>query len=790
MFEKGFRGLLGISVFVTSLLAGGDSVAAYQLPGGWGSTFPSTTSGTTSSVNSYYCASNSFGPGMWNRTSTYNDPMNPVSAGPTLGMACTNNPDYDCPLFENRPHEALNLAIETLSSVMTMTPECQSMTGSLDSVSTNTAKLREALKVLQGYMSAPGISNVDPAQMQTNITTAITSASNLGQIFSTNSLMQSRCGREVMGTGKTLLALNDLLSNLSPYALMAAASSPNLDVATRFAITGGALATSTITSLVSMVAQGTVDMNNPEHRRAVLKNTCLFTKIARKTEFLALAQSGQIKSITSKLDEHMQNYRARFASTTPELNEQITYREGIEKYTVDVETRVQRDAFEISALESDLKEYGSDPQYVCLRAVDLAHRSIPTDNLNYGTVPFPLSVISNLDTSVCLVKTSEPEIPPALSPTTPQPAFPDLSTSVDPATSPVTPPAAATPSPIVKLAGEPGNCLLNPAQALAAIANPAPPSTIDSQIASLKNLNDFSRRRVLALEQKALSDDGAAIALCATTAQSWFKGLRQISKVTSNLLNAERTKVDEILAQSPEYAAWREQKKEIKAEEQTISRVSLVLKQLENGNSVIDRSELDQRMRQLKSALFGYANSWSFKRSPILEWLNHTMRLHMNRVSSLAENIRNLQAGMIRLKAQGSVSTYSDFKAAPMSSPVGLDSLNLDMIPIGTPGHRLTCQIMKTAWLDWSASIDHMGAVEFMCALIEPYLTNDVEEGLVDVCRGDQGLDGRQVGRSQIQNAKARLISDKSLGGKSYKEWALALSQKIQDMQCPMPVAQ
>ena len=775
MFENGFRRLLGISVFAGGLLAGGDSVAAYGnswdpfgSSGGW------SNGSTATSVNSQFCSIGLSGPGTWNKSSSTD-----LSGRPTLGMACTNNPDYDCPLFENRPHEALNQAIETLSSVMTMTPECQSMTGSLQSVTTNTSDLRNALSVLQGYMSAPGISNVDPAQMQTSITTAITSASNLGQIFSSNSLMQSRCGREVMGTGKTLLALNDLLSNLSPYALMAAASSPNLDVATRFAITGGALLTSTVTSLVSMIALGTVDMDNPEHRRAVLKNTCLFTKIARKTEFLALAQSGQIKSITSKLDEHMQNYRARFASTTPELNEQITYREGIEKYTNDVEVRVQRDAFEISALESDLKEYGSDPQYVCLRAVDLAHRAVPTDNLTYGTVPFPLSVISSLDTAVCLVKTSEPETPNAI-------ALPPAAGEEDP----VFPPVVASPPPAVKSKGDPKACLQNPADAISAILNPAPASANDSQIASLKNLNDFSRRRILALEQKALGDDGAAIAFCATTAQSWFKGLRQISKVTSNLLNAERAKVDEILAQSPEYAAWRNQKKEIKAEEQTISRVSLVLKQLENGNSVVDRSELDQRMRQLKSALFGFANSWSFRRSPVLEWLNHTVRLHTGRVSSLSENIRNLQAGMARLKTQGSVNSYADFKAIPMSSPLGLEALNLETIPIGTPGHRLTCQIMKTAWLDWSASIDHLGAVEFMCALIEPYLTNDVEEGLVDVCRGDQTLDGRQVGRSQIQNAKLRLINDKSLGGKPYKEWALALSQKIQDLQCPMPVAQ
>lgn len=651
---------------------------------------------------------------QYNNGQRYNDTGN----GPSICIAAVP-PEYDCPLFENRPYDALNMAIDSLTASMTTVPECAEQKSSMETVQRNNEAIKTAVTTLQGFMQNPDTAYANMGQLQSSIQTAIQSTSNLGQIFTNNSFTQSRCGRQVMGAGKALLALNDILNNLAPYALMAVAINPGIGMAAKFAITGGAVATSAIATVVDMVQQGSIDMTNPNHRMAVLKNTCQYTKIARKVRFMQLAQSGQIQKITAELDKQVAIYREKMNQKAGELDQILQYKQSIERQASIVEDRIRKDNFEISALEMQFQEARNDDLYICLMSQDLVRRSAS----NNATM-FPMTVRLNLEQAMTVSQAQQ-----------------------------------------------------------------------TTQLLGLLTINDTSRRRISAYENAVQKEDGAAIKLCADTARTWISTLKQMVKVTAQLVNEERAQVEAELSTNPEYVAWRDQYVRLQTEQQTVNRVTRVMSELAKDNSVIDRSELDQRMALLRGSLFGVRGSWTLGHSPIYSWLDYTMGLHRNRVSSFIENIKLLQRAAYQLSKTGrgglergqatwvqDVQTLNDFAASGR-----LETITKANIPIGSPGQELACQMLESAWIDWSGAIDHLGASQFMCDMVYGYLDNKVEKGLISFCRGDVTLDGRQLVKSELQKAKGRLTAEKALTGLSYKQWSVKLNEKMKELECPMP---
>lgn len=639
--------------------------------------------------------------------------------------------EYSCPLFDNRPYENLNLAIDSLTQAMNAAPECRTsgspaMPGSnngqavTETVDQNAKALRDAVKSLNGFLQNPDTATDNLAGMEQNITAAITAANNIGGILSNNALLNSRCGREMMGTGKVLLAVNDILNSLAPFALLAVAVNPGLGMAMKFAITGGTIATSSISAIAKMIDQGTIDMTNPEHRKAVLKNTCQYTKVARKVRFMQLAQSGQIQKITEELNKSVRAYEARFSRKSAELEDMVTYKSSTDQMALDIDAQLKKDKADLAQIEGQMNEAATNTDYVCMIAQEMVRQSARAD-VNV----FPATLIQNLDQAV---EFSETEM--------------------------------------------------------------------NAQIAGLKNLNEASRRRLTSLLSKVQGDDQAAIKYCADTARAWVGGLKQALKLTVDMTNTERKEVDAELGQNSEYKQWAVQSKKLNAEKQNVNRVTSVMKELSKDNSVIDRSEMDQRMSLLKSSLFGVRGSWSLGKSPIRAWIDHTKGLYEQRASSFINNISELksqswlmtQTGQMKTDYRKSMSERDRQLLDDVNASNTLSNINAETIPVGTRQHEIACQILETAWLDWSAAIDHIGAAEFMCDMIDPYLDNKVEASLISTCRGQVGLDGRQYTASAIQAAKNDLTSPRArMNNKSLRDWALLLGGKMKSLSCPLP---
>lgn len=617
---------------------------------------------------------------------------------------------YTCPLFDNRPHAELIAAIDSLNKEVKASPEC-SGTPSAKSLEDNGNTIKESISALQKLMQAQDTTTVNTAQIDQTMTAALTAVGNLGDIVNNNNFLNSKCGRQTMSTGKVLLALNDVINGLAPYALFAVSMNAALAPALPFVI-GGAIATSGISAISKMIDRNTLDMTNPEHRKAVLQNTCQFTKVAKKVRFMQLAQSGKIDKITQELEQSVDLYNAKFANPTRELSALLKYKDTMTKTSAAIETQLANDRADLSVVESQLAQNGDDLM-VCTLANELV-------NWAQDGKTFPSSAFLNLES--------------------------------------------------VTAQGD-------RAQKLQAV--------------TMKSLHLNSMKRISDYALKAHEDE-TSLKYCAQAGRSWLSGVRQSISLTAAAVNQGKVNLETELSRNAEYRQWKVQFTRIETEKITIKRVEKAMQELSKDNSIIDRSELAQRMVDLKSGLFGSRSAWGFGNPPVLAWIEHTKKMHDQAISALVVDMRALRNGSFSLTDAGrgldvkiglTGMPYRDAKVQTESIKIAqaLGNLNLNQLPMGSREHELVCQQLESAWLDWSAAIDHLGAVQFFCDMIDPVLDVKMDSSVVTACRGNTQLNGKTYIKSVVDSAKATLVQ------KGYQADANLVSQKLKALQCPMP---
>lgn len=639
-------------------------------------------------------------------------PRNPISInnGKLSMNVAKVSTDYQCPIFENRPHAELIAAIDSINKEVSAAPECSGVP-SARSLEENTKTIKESIAAIQLVMQAQDASTVNPAQIEQTMTSALGAISNIGGIINNNAFLNSKCGRQTMSTGKVLLAINDIINGFSPYALFAVSMNAALAPALPFVI-GGVVASAGISAVAKMIDQKTLDMTVPEHRKAVLQNTCQYTKIATKVRFMQLAQSGKIKTITQELEKKIDLYKANFSKPSRELTNLLNYRESKSKYTLAVESQYTADRADLVAVEAQMGK-DSDDLMACTLATELA-------NWAKDGKTFPTSAFRNLES------------------------------------------AAAQSERGVKL-----------------------------QSASLKALNLTSMRRIEDTSNRAYEDD-AALKTCAQAGRSWIAGVRQAITLTYDLTSKSRKDLESELSQSPEYTQWKAQFNRIQTEKITITRVEKAMEELAKDTSIIDRSELDQRMRILKAGLFGSRSSWGFGKPPVLAWIDHTKRIHDQAVSGLVADMSALREGAFQLTPMGRGGAVDfgidgvariDYNVEYNSQVASqnLATLNISQLPVGSRENELVCQQLESAWLDWSASLDHLGAIQLFCDMIDPVLDPKVDADIVQACRGNVELNGTVLSKSVVDGAVAKLIK------KGYQADAKLISQKMEELECPLP---
>lgn len=635
----------------------------------------------------------------------------PVASGSRATMAVARVPEaYSCPLFDNRPHAELLAAIDSLNKEVKTSPEC-SGTPSAKTLEENGTVIKESIAALQGLLQTTDPSAVNTAQIDQSMSAALTAVGNLGDIVNNNNFLNSKCGRQTMSTGKVLLALNDVINGLAPYALFAVSMNAALAPALPFVI-GGAIATSGISAISKMIDQNTIDMRNPEHRKAVLQNTCQYTKVAKKVRFMQLAQSGKIDRITQELEQSINLYNTKFANPSRELSALLKYKDTIIKSTQSIETQLANDRADLQAVATQTQT-NSDDLMVCTLTNELV-------NWAQDGKTFPSSVFLNLEA-----------------------------------------------------------------------ASAQQDRTSKLQAVTLRALHINSMKKIASASAKAYEDENA-LKICAQVGRSWMAGIHQAIQITSSIVGRSKVELEAELSNNAEYRQWKVQFNRIATQKVTIKRVEKAMQELAKDNSIIDRSELAQRMASLKTGLFGSRSAWGFGTPPVLAWIEHTKKMHDQAISAFINGMKAVHAGSYSLTTAGTGNAtkltpsglpYLDPKEQVKSQKIAkaLSNINLNELPMGSRSHEIMCQQLESAWLDWSAAIDHLGAVQFFCDMIDPVLDVKVDSDLVVACRGFTQLNGRTFIKSVVNQAKDTLVK------KGYQAEASLISQKLKAIRCPMP---
>ncbi|MEK2646307.1 hypothetical protein [Bdellovibrio sp. BCCA] len=622
---------------------------------------------------------------------------------------------YSCPLFENRPHAELISAIDTLNAQVNASPEC---TGnpSAKSFGENGETIKKSIVDIQTAIKESKATQVNSAALEKSMTDALAAVGNIGDVINNNEFLNSRCGRQVMSTGKVLLAVNDVVNGLAPYALFAVSMNAALKPALPFVI-GGAVATSGISAIAKMIDQNTLDMSKPNHRKALLENVCQFTKIAKKVRFVQLAQSGKIDTITKELEQNVALYNARFGQPSKGLAATLAFKDSTEKYLNGFRTEVSSDKDYLAVLENQVAN-NADDLLMCSLSIELVKTAT-------SSTVFPMSSFLNLQ----------------------------------------------------QLTQDSSKTEKIQAAALMAMNNRA-----------IKSLTDYATGSM---------DDPAS---CAKMGKSWLQSIHQALNLSGSVIEKKQSDLDTELAKNAEYRQWKARYSLLQTDIVTVKRVEKAMEELSKDTSIIDRSEFAQRMVALKAGLFGSRFRWNFGKSPVFAWIEHTKSMHDQTIGAFTAGMKALREESLSLtefgrrlskkfriagvRVEGFNTLDMIYLARDVKVTKGLSNLTLKTLPVGSRDNEVVCQQLESAWLDWSAALDHLGAIQFFCDMIDPVLDVKVDAKIISACRG-QGLPETQNGwngsPSLYEKAKLRLKSN------GYQADAQLVSQKLKELQCPMP---
>ncbi|MFS4459326.1 hypothetical protein [Bdellovibrio sp. HCB2-146] len=621
--------------------------------------------------------------------------------------------EFNCSILNSPTNADLFKAIDALSTAVGKVTSCTDNPSAKD-VKANGDKIKENIEALAKMMAVTDPSQVNLATIDSSVTAALGAVANLGDIFNNSQFINSACGRQSMTSGKVLLALNDVVAGLAPYALFAVSMNAALTPALPFVV-GGAIATSSISAISKMLDKGALDMKDANVRKAVWANTCAFTKVATKVRFMQLAQSGKIEKITQELEKDVDLYRVRFKNPTNQLTSILAYKSKMDKYFGQIEKQLESDKADLNVVSTQVAQNSQDDLLMCTLGQELA-------NWAQDGKTFPSSVFNNLNSAISQSDKSQ------------------------------------------KL-----------------------------QAATMKALHESNMKRVRDFAPRA-SEDESALKTCAQATRSWISGVRQATEMTTALTQKNKNLLANQLNEYSEYRTWKASFDFIENQKITIKRVEKAMQELQKDTSVIDRSELAQRMVSLKAGLFGTRGfGWGNKPSvPVLDWMEHTKAVSDRSVAAFLVSFKAVRDTAYSITETGLGKSYvmtnsgayyvnPQKQERDLAIAEKLSNLNLDTVQFDSRQHQIICQNLEAAWIDWSATLDHLGSIKLFCDMIDPVLDAKMDQAVVEQCRGVTKLSGVEVKKSMVNSAK------EALNTSGYQAKAAIVSAKLKELQCPMP---
>ncbi len=243
-----------------------------------------------------------------------------------LAIPQTMVPGIVCPLVDNRPSPEIVQAIDQLFQYVIPTGNCRSETDQ-SKINDLAKRMREsgvALKTMYGDVNSGAVdaNNVDLVAVQGNIQALVGGIDTLGQIIRSSPLSGStQCGQSGLSGGELLKSVGSLITSIAPYALLlasigtggtapaavagtAAVAQPIMSTFAKPALKYllGTFAVGSVASMYGdLITSGTMDMQKPDQREALLQNLCEYFRIEQRVTYLKQADMGNIRNINERL---------------------------------------------------------------------------------------------------------------------------------------------------------------------------------------------------------------------------------------------------------------------------------------------------------------------------------------------------------------------------------------------------------------------------------------------------------------------------------------------------------
>lgn len=650
-------------------------------------------------------------------------------------------PSESCALVDNRPHQDLIAAIQNLTKVVVITPQCKDNIEMTKMNATAQALMTAAQSLQNQWTNSAGL-GTDPkalGQFQSDVTVLVQGIEAIATSVENNSLVNGACGKQMTSNADVLVALSDLVTTAAPYALMGASMGPHAAITIPFVL--GLTGAGSVAKIIkTMHDQNTLDTTKAENRMAVLQNVCEFSKISQRVRFLKLAQSGQLDQVTQELSlmkkSTDQVMRSQFSDRAFAIN---AIRDGEVKSMAAINSTLrqdQRDYAEASTLIGDLNSPQADATMACSTMRDLVANEDADSFVNRAVLNFKALIAKQVNTNLqqktllgteARLKTQ-------------------LKTKMNDESAQGLTDCANTTRSYMRTMG----LLLQETQ-----------STLNALYASMdRQLRKDSEYSAFLTKQINLQEDQKTM-----------------------------TKVVNVL-------------KQLNSDNSVIDKVEMDYQMTELRRALFGKRP-DGFLNSLGDLFYssnGEAPALAWLNFVDEQWNLNTTAFDTEMTSLIVDSFALTESGRrfaYPLKTWGSgvekdprkkalntnhmAATEKDRYLKDVDTAVKLANLTPALAPKDSGNQQTVCHRLENAWFAWAAALDQLRAQDFFCENIRSFFDTTTDPALVQRCDGQVDLSGKVLKTSGIQDRQALMVQ------KGFKNQALVVSGKMKELSCPVP---
>jgi hypothetical protein len=311
------------------------------------------------------------------------------------------------------------------------------------------------------------------------------------------------------------------------------------------------------------------------------------------------------------------------------------------------------------------------------------------------------------------------------------------------------------------------------------------PATINSNFRRLLEFsiphNEISLRATARQYEVAVAElesnvgyvSGYRMGYCGQSTSRFVGTLDRILQTIEEELMAQEQLFEKKMSENPIYKNWYARTSTLEKDRETLKRVVKTMERASQDSTVMSKSELHQRMENLRHHLFGSSgtlNEWLPWRSkaPLEAWLEHSSGEHARFVGLFNNSLESLMKEVSEMRVENRKNkkvvkeTYSLLPTTRINelffdemAHINFAYINAKNFPLGNAKQEAMCQRLEDSWLSWAAALDHLQAIKHLCANIASFIDSKTGSGVVSVC-GRKRIDCKMEETSLI--AKTELL--------------------------------